>query len=247
MWWAKAGDWSAKAVDQYLGQDAAHRANRTNIMLAREQRAWSERMSNTEVQRHVADLVAAGLNPMLGYTGQASTPSVPVARVEPTYRSGGESANPRIMETMMMQSMMDKTKAEARLTNAQATLEENKVPFGAQSAQQSVDKVQEEIVRLGQEIERADIEISSARELRPLLIQAQQLTNRALELGLSRRELESNVAEMFGLPFEYGADVIKRLNDLGSRLGTGAADFVDWLKSLKDRVKGFKLDNRPKR
>lgn len=230
-WWAAIGDWSAKAVDQYMGQAQAHKANRTNIMLQREQRDWAERMSNTEVQRHVSDLKAAGLNPMLGYTGQASTPNVAPARVEPTHVSGKDSAQPRIMEAMMMQSMIDKSKAEARLTNAQASLEENKVPHGAASAQAAVDKIQEEVVKLGQDIERADIEIKTAKELKPLLIRAQELTNKALELGMSRKELEANVAKMFGLPFDYGGEIIRRLGEFGGSMGRGLHDFVDWLKS----------------
>lgn len=66
-----------------LGIFGGKSANDQNIKIARENRKWQERMSNTAYQRAVKDMKLAGINPMLAYMqGGASSPGGSTATVE---------------------------------------------------------------------------------------------------------------------------------------------------------------------
>lgn len=71
-----------------LGMAGQLSSNATNQGLNKENRDWQERMANTAHQREVADLRAAGLNPILSATGGkgAITPTTQPAQVENVMR-----------------------------------------------------------------------------------------------------------------------------------------------------------------
>ena len=248
MWGAVIG-----AAASYLGSRASakgqQQANEDNMAIAQKQMDFQREMSNTAHQREVADLRAAGINPILTSTGGpgASTPPGASAEMKDAKTPAVNSAMKAIQvmsSAMLAKELADKAKEDTKL--AEQLKETSRTDSTLKAAQRGKTIREQDLVEAQtNSAHAATTNIEEDTRTKQSLQHLQQSeidkNNNFSNLLQQQGVTEGFRARLTSLNGLQAAELLKTMKNEGEISETAYGKFMSYLKRLSDSLPGVRI------